>query len=284
MRLTADHSHVKRFTTIAPVRYPMTSYETLLVRKEDHLLVVTLNRPDSGNALNTAMLTDLVDLFAKLYVDPGCTRCVILTGAGDRIFCAGGDLKERKGMTDEAWRRQHALTEQLMRHIQDCPMPIIAAVNGAAVGGGCELVVAVDFAYASENARFALTEVTLGIIPGAGGTQNLPRACGVRRAKEIVLTGSIFGAADALQWGVVSKVCAPDKLMAEVEAVARRICDNAPIAVQQAKKSLSMATQLDLSSGYRFELEAYYRTIPTKDRLEGVLAFNEKRKPVFRGE
>lgn len=262
----------------------MTTYETLLVSKEDHLLTVTLNRPDAGNALNTLMLEEMVDLFAGLYVRPGDTRCLILTGAGDRIFCAGGDLKERKGMTDEAWRAQHALTEQMIRHIHECPVPIIAAVNGAAVGGGCELAVAVDFAYAAETARFALTEVTLGILPGAGGTQNLPRAVGVRRAKEIVLTGSSFSAQDALSWGVVNKVCAPDKLMDEVKAVANRICGNAPIAVQQAKKAVTMSTQLDLHSGYRFELEAYYRTIPTKDRLEGVLAFNEKRKPVFRGE
>lgn len=136
----------------------------------------------------------------------------------------------------------------------------------------------------AETARFALTEVTLGIIPGAAGTQNLPRACGVRRAKEIVLTGSAFTAAEALEWGVVNKVCPPGELLETAKATARRICDNAPIAVRQAKKSVTAATQMDLASGYRFELEAYYRTIPTKDRLEGVLAFNEKRKPVFRGE
>ncbi len=260
------------------------AYDTLDVQLDEHILTVTLNRPHAGNALNTAMLVEFVDLMARLYVDPDAVRCIILTGAGDRIFCAGGDLKERKGMTDEQWRRQHALTEQLIRHIQECPIPIIAAVNGAAVGGGCELAVAVDFAYASDTARFALTEVTLGILPGAGGTQNLPRACGVRRAKEIILTGLPFTAAEALDWGVVNKLCTPQELMAEVRKVAQRICDNAPIAVRQAKKSISMSTQTDLSSGYRFELEAYYRTIPTQDRLEGVLAFNEKRKANFRGE
>lgn len=260
------------------------SYETLAIEEDGYLLTVTLNRPDVGNALNTAMLTEFVDLMARLYVDPGEVRCIVLTGAGERIFCAGGDLKERKGMTDEQWRRQHALTEQLIRHIQDCPVPIIAAVNGAAVGGGCELAVAADFAYAAETARFALTEVTLGILPGAAGTQNLPRACGVRRAKEIILTGLPFSAQDALDWGVVNKVCTQRELMDAVWKTAQRICDNAPIAVQQAKKSISMATQTDLSTGYRFELEAYYRTIPTKDRLEGVLAFNEKRKANFRGE
>jgi enoyl-CoA hydratase len=258
--------------------------ETLLLTEEDHVLTVVLNRPDAGNALNTLMLTEVVDLLASLYVDPCGVRCIVLTGAGDRIFCAGGDLKERKGMTDEAWRRQHALTEQMMRHLLECPIPVIAAINGAAYGGGCELAVAVDFAYAADTARFALTEVTLGIHPGAGGTQNLARACGVRRAKEITLTGAPFSAQEALAWGVVNKVCAPADLMGEVRKTALRIAGNAPIAVQQAKKSVSMATQLDISSGYRFELESYYRTIPTKDRLEGVLAFNEKRKPVFKGE
>ena len=262
----------------------MKQYETLLLKKDEHVLTIVLNRPGAGNALNTQMLTEVVDALASLYVDPEDVRCIVLTGAGEKIFCAGGDLKERKGMSEEAWRRQHALTEQMMRHLQECPIPVIAAINGAAFGGGCELAVAVDFAYASETARFALTEVTLGIIPGAGGTQNLPRACGIRRAKEIALTGQPFSAREALEWGVVNKVCAPDTLMDETLAVARRIADNAPIAVRQAKKSLNMATQSDLSTGYRFELESYYRTIPTKDRLEGVLAFNEKRKPVFKGE
>jgi enoyl-CoA hydratase/carnithine racemase len=259
-------------------------YETLLVTHDEHVMTVMLNRPDAGNALNTKMLSEIVDLLASLYVDPEGVRCIVLTGAGDRIFCAGGDLKERKGMTDEAWRRQHALTEQMMRHLLECPIPVIAAINGAAFGGGCELAVAVDFAYASETARFALTEVTLGIHPGAGGTQNLARACGVRRAKEITLTGLPFSAQEALEWGVVNRVCPADTLMEDVRRTAQRIAGNAPIAVQQAKKSVGMATQVDIASGYRFELESYYRTVPTKDRLEGVLAFNEKRKPVFRGE
>jgi enoyl-CoA hydratase/carnithine racemase len=261
----------------------MKKYETLRLEQDEHVLTIVLDRPDAGNALNTLMLTEVVDLLASLYVDPQGVRCAVLTGAGERIFCAGGDLKERKGMTDEAWRRQHALTEQMMRHFQELPIPVIAAVNGAAYGGGCELAVAVDFAYAAETARFALTEVTLGIIPGAGGTQNLPRACGVRRAKEIILTGLPFSAQDALEWGVVNRVCPPAELLRDAQATARRIAGNAPVAVQQARKSISMATQSDLATGYRFELEAYYRTVPTQDRLEGVLAFNEKRKPVFKG-
>jgi enoyl-CoA hydratase len=260
------------------------NYETLSVEDNDHVLTVTLNRPDAGNALNTQMLTEMVHLLEGLYVNPGGTRCVVLAGAGDRIFCAGGDLKERKGMTDEAWRRQHALSETMIRHMRDCPVPMIAAVNGAAYGGGCELVVGCDFAYGSDTSRFALTEVTLGIIPGTGGTQNLPRAVGVRRAKEIILTGLPFNAVQALEWGVLNKVCAPDAVLQEARVTARRISDNAPVAIRQAKKALNAASDLDFSSGYRFELEAYYRTIPTKDRLEGVLAFNEKRKAQFTGQ
>ncbi len=260
------------------------SYETLLLEREEHLLTVTLNRPLAGNALNTAMLTEMVDLFSGLYVDPQGVRCIIVTGAGDRIFCGGGDLKERKGMTDEAWRRQHALAEQMIRHIFECPIPIIGAINGAAFGGGCELTGAFDFAYASRNARFALTEVTLGIIPGSSGTQMLPRAVGMRRAKEIILTGAAFSADEALEWGLVNRVCDPEELLAETKKTGRRICDNAPIAVSQAKKSVSMSGEVGVTAGYRFELEAYFKTVPTKDRLEGVLAFNEKRKAQFKGE
>ena len=154
----------------------------------------------------------------------------------------------------------------------------------APLSGGGELVVGADFAYGSETSRYALTEVTLGILPGTGGTQNLPRAVGLRRAKEIILSGLPFNAEQALEWGVLNKVCSPATLLEETKAIARRICDNAPIAVRQAKKSVNAASDLDFSSGYRFELEAYYRTIPTKDRLEGVLAFNEKRKARFTGE
>lgn len=260
------------------------TYETLLLDEDEHLLTVTLNRPDSGNALNTAMLQDLVDLLSGLYVDPRGVRCIVVTGAGDRIFCAGGDLKERKGMTDEAWRRQHALSEQMIRHIFECPIPIIGAINGAAFGGGCELTAAFDFAYASTGARFALTEVTLGIIPGSSGTQMLPRAVGSRRAKEIILSGLPFTAEEAHEWGLINRLCEPEELMPETCRVARRICDNAPIAVSQAKKSISMAGEIGIAAGYRFELEAYFKTIPTKDRSEGVLAFNEKRKAQFRGE
>ena len=186
-------------------------------------------------------------------------------------------------MTDVAWRQQHAVVEQMVRAIHDCPIPIIAAVNGAAYAGGMELALASDFVYAAQSARFALTEVTLGILPGACGTQNLPRAVGVRRAKELILTGTPFTAEQALEWGMVNKVCPDADLMSEVLAVARRIAENAPISVRQAKKAIDKASDLDRGSGYAFELEAYYRTVVTEDRQEGINAFNEKRKPRYKG-
>ena len=219
----------------------------------------------------------------SLYVDPNAIACLVMTGEGDKGFCTGADLKERKGMSDDTWRRQHAILEQAIRAMIDCPVPMIAAVNGAAYAGGMELALACDFAYAADHAKFALTEVTLGIMPGAAGTQNLPRAVGVRRAKEIVLSGTPFGAADALQWGVVNKVVPLADLMPATLAVARKIASNAPVSVRQAKKALDKATELDRSSGYAFEIEAYNRTVVTEDRQEGITAFNEKRKPTYKG-
>lgn len=261
-----------------------TTFETLKVEIDaDGIGVVTMNRPDAMNAMNTQMMRDLRDCFMQFYVDDSAARCLILTGAGERGFCTGADLKERRGMTDAAWRQQHAVIEQAIRAMMECPIPIIAAVNGAAFAGGLELALACDFVYAAEHARFALTEVTLGIMPGAAGTQNLPRAVGQRRAKEIILTGTPFGAADALTWGLANKVVPVAQLMSEVRAVAARIAANAPISVKQAKKSIDKATELDRITGYAFELEAYNRTVPTEDRQEGINAFNEKRKPKYKG-
>jgi enoyl-CoA hydratase/carnithine racemase len=258
-------------------------YETLEVAiAEDRVGVVTLNRPAARNAMNTRMMEELRSCFADFYVNPNAAACLILTGAGAG-FCAGADLKERKGMPDEVWRRQHAVLEQMVRALMDCPVPVVAAVNGAAVGGGMELALACDFIYAARSARSALTEVTLGIMPGAAGTQNLPRAVGVRRAKEMVLTGAQFSAEEALAWGMVNKVCPDDRLMAEAHAAALRIAANAPVAVRQAKRALDKATELDRVSGYAFEIEAYNRTIVTEDRREGIEAFNEKRKPRYKG-
>ena len=250
----------------------------------EHVRLVTLNRPAAANAMNTQLGTELMTLFEALNLDPGDTRCVVLTGAGDRAFCAGADLKERKGMTDEAWTRQHLVYERMVRAMLACPLPLIAAVNGAAYAGGCELALACDFIYASEQARFALTEVTLGIMPGAGGTQTLARAVGERRAKEIILTGKPFGAAEAERWGMVSRVLPAADLVAAALATAETIAKNAPISVRQAKLAISRGRNMSLWDGLALEIEAYHRMIPTEDRHEGIASFNEKRAPRFKGK
>ncbi|MEX2127659.1 MAG: enoyl-CoA hydratase-related protein [Xanthobacteraceae bacterium] len=251
---------------------------------EAGLWIVTFNRPEVRNAINTATCEDLRAVFAPLAFTPGDLRCVILTGAGDQAFSAGGDLKERQGMSDEAWRLQHAIIEESAYAILDSSVPVIAAVNGVAHGGGCELALCCDFIYAASTARFALPEVTRGIMPGAGGTQNLPRAIGERRAKELILSGKPFTAQEAYDWGMVNAVYEPAELMSRALEAARTICGNAPVAVRQAKKAIHQGLQTDLGSALMIEVQAYERMISTEDRHEGVRAFNEKRPPVFKGK
>ena len=262
----------------------MTQYETLILENLGAgVSVVTLNRPASANALNTQMGRDLLGLFRDMLMDPGDLRCLVLTGAGDKAFCAGGDLKERNGMSDADWQRQHVIFEQAFYTLMDCPVPVIAAVNGAAYGGGTEMALACDFIHAAEGARFALTEPKLGIIPGGGGTQNLPRAVGVRRAKELIFSTTPFSAQQAADWGMVNRVWPVDGLMPGVLDLARKIAGNGPIAVRQAKRAMTLGVETDLKTGLSIEIEAYNRTVPTADRREGVLAFNEKRSPRFTG-
>jgi enoyl-CoA hydratase/carnithine racemase len=262
----------------------LATYETLaLSEPAPHVLQVTLNRPEVSNAMNTQMGLDLHAAFDALCANPGAYRCVIFTGSGAKAFCAGGDLKQRQGMTDEQWQAQHLVFERFVRAMIACPIPVIGAINGAAYGGGCEMALLCDFAYAAEHARFALTEVTLGIMPGAGGTQMMPRAIGPRRAKELLLTGLPFTAAQALEWGVVNKICPADTLLADALATATRIAENAPLSTRQIKHSVNYGLQMDLASALMFEIEAYNRLPPTEDRREGVAAFNEKRKAVFKG-
>jgi enoyl-CoA hydratase/carnithine racemase len=260
-------------------------YETVTCTKAaPHVLQVTLNRPQVGNALNTQMGRDLLDLWNRLTEDAGEVRCVVLTGAGEKIFCAGGDLKERNGMTREEWQRQHELFERMYWTMVDLPVPVIAAVNGHAYAGGLEMALCCDFIYASSTARFALTEVTLGIMPGAGGTQNLPRAVGERRAREIIMTGRPFDAQQAADWGLANQVHAPADLLAAALETAAVIAGNAPLSVRQVKKSIRYGGQMELRTALRFEVEAYNHLVDTEDRMEGVRAFNEKRKPVFVGK
>ena len=261
------------------------SYSTLALENPDpHTLEIVLDRPEVANAFNTQMATDLMHCFESFALNTRELRCVILTGAGDRAFCAGGDLKERDGMSDAAWTQQHLIYERMIRAVLGCPLPIIAAVNGAAFGGGLELAAAADFVYASDNARFALTETSLGIMPGAGGTQTLARAVGERRAKELILSARRFDAAEAREWGLVNEVYPQAELRARSRAAAARIAANAPIAVRQAKQAIHRGLQMSLADGLGFEIEAYNRTVPTEDRREGVRAFNQKRAPEFKGK
>jgi enoyl-CoA hydratase len=258
-------------------------YQTLLLQKRDaHVLVVTLNRPQALNALNTHMGRDSIDLWTRLTAEPGELRCVVLTGAGERAFCAGADLKERDGMTETVWRAQHEIFERAFVALMELPLPVIAAVNGHAFGGGLEIALACDFIYAAKGARMALSETRLGLMPGGAGTQNLARTAGERRAKELVMTAQPFDAQQGYEWGIVNRVC--DNALDEALATARTISDNAPLAVRQAKKSVHYGLQMDLLTGYRFEIEAYNRLVDTDDRREGVRAFNEKRKPKFQGK
>lgn len=264
---------------------PLTeSYETLrLATPRPHVLLVTMARPEAANAMNTQLSRDMIDVFEALSMDAGDVRCIVLTGAGERAFCAGGDLKERNGMTNAAWARQHLVFERMVRALIDCPTPLIGAVNGAAYGGGCEIAATADFLYAADTARFAMTETSLGIIPGAGGTQTLARAMGERRAKELMMTGRMFTAAEALDWGLLNAVYPQSELLDAALDTAERIAANAPIAVRQVKQAIHRGLSMALADGLAFEIEAYNRTVPTEDRREGVLAFNEKRKARFTG-
>ena len=257
-------------------------FETILIENKGHVVWIQLNRPEVANAFNTLMAEELRDVFQAYISGNLQARCIVLTGTGERAFCAGGDLKQRNNMTNEAWFAQHVVFEDLARALMDCPVPIIGAINGAAYGGGTELTLACDFAYAARHARFALTETTLGIIPGMGGTQYLPRAVGIRRAKEIILTGRPFDAEQALQWGLINQVCEPTELEDTVQKVATKIANNGPMAVRAALRAIDHAEFSTIKEDYEVELSAYNDLIPTADRYEGIHAFNEKRKATFK--
>ena len=252
-------------------------------RLDGGILLVAFNRPEVRNAFDTATCEDLRDLFGPLKFTPGDLRCIVLTGTGDLAFSAGGDLKERQGMSDDDWRLQHAIIEESAYAVLDCAVPVIAAVNGVAFGGGCELALCCDMIHAAKGARFALPEVTRGIMPGAGGTQTLPRAVGERRARELLLTGRPWSAEQALDWGMVNAVHEPGDLMPAVLDLARTIAANAPVSVRQIRTAVRDGMQVDLTRALKIEVLAYERTIPTEDRREGVRAFNEKRPPRFQG-
>jgi enoyl-CoA hydratase/carnithine racemase len=262
-----------------------SSYRTLNVTAspDGHVVTVELSRPEALNAMNTAMGEDLLRCFEELHRD-SAVRAVVFTGAGHKAFCVGGDLKEREGMTDEAWRAQHVIFEAAAARVLHCPVPVIAAVEGFAMGGGCELAVLSDFVVCGETAVFAVPEVTRGIFPGVGGTQLLPRILGAPMAKEMIFTGRRVDAREAKAIGLVNHVVPAGQARAKALEIAAAIADNGPIAVRQAKKAINWGGETDLETGMILAIEAYNNTVTTEDRLEGVRAFNEKRKPRFQGK
>ena len=260
------------------------TYRHLLVERSDdrHLVTVTLNRPEQMNAMNTAMGEDLVACFTALAADADA-RAIVFTGSGDKAFCAGGDLKERNGMTDETWRAQHVIFEQGAMRILRCPVPVIAAVEGFALAGGCELALLSDFIVASETAVFGVPETTLGIFPGIGGTQLLPRLVGAPLAKELIFTGRRMKSDEAKACGLINHLVPAGHAKAKATELAASIARNGPIAVRQAKKAIAYGSETDLETAMILAIEAYNATVVTEDRLEGVRAFNEKRRPQFKG-
>lgn len=252
------------------------------VTRHDHIAQITFERAERLNTLARDLVQDLRSALDKLRNDP-TVRVVILTGAGDRAFCAGADLSERRGMNDEQVRQTVAGLQSLTRHIATMPQPTIAAVNGYAYGGGLEIALACDLRYFSDNAKVGLTETRLAIIPGAGGTQRLPRLIGLGRAREMIFRARRIDAATALAWGLCEDVFESGDLLDEVLAIAQDIAKSGPLALQQAKLAINQGIEVPLDAGLHIERDAYDALIPTRDRIEALEAFLAKRPPNFEG-
>lgn len=257
--------------------------QVLLVEEKNQVAWVTLNRPEVMNAFNFSMLDALNQAVSDLRFRQDI-RSIVITGKGDKSFCSGADLKERVTLSEIEVKRFIFTIRNLFTSIEYLGKPVIAAINGTAFGGGMELALAADIRIASKNAVMGLTETRLGIIPGAGGTQRLPRLIGKGKAKELIFTGKRVTAHEAHQIGLVNSVCEPDQLMVECEKLTALISETGPIAIEQAKYAINQGMETDLHTGLAIESNAYWITIPTEDRLEGLAAFREKRKPVFKGK
>ena len=258
------------------------SENVLLVEEENSVATLTLNRPEVMNSFNFAMLHALRDQIESIRFKPE-TRVVIITAAGEKAFCAGADLKERATLPPEKVKAYIFTIRNLFTSIEQLNKAVIAAVNGVALGGGTELALACDIRVASTNATMGLTETRLAIIPGAGGTQRLPRLVGRGKAKELIFTGQRIGAEEALSIGLVNQICDPKDLMDECKKMAAMICEAGPVAIEQAKYAINHGLETDLHTGLAIESNAYWVCIPTEDRLEGLAAFKEKRKPAYKG-
>ncbi|MEI4768765.1 enoyl-CoA hydratase-related protein [Psychrobacillus sp. FJAT-51614] len=263
----------------------MKNWETITLtdeHKKENVYVLQLNRPDSMNALNTQMGTELIECLKYLETLKD-VRVLILTGSGEKSFCVGGDLKERKGMSQKDWKLQHDIFEEAYEAIRNFSFPTVAAVNGFALGGGLEMALSCDLCYVAEHAKMGLPEVKIGIIPGAGGTQLLPRTIPVKVAKEFLYSGRQMTAAESRELGLANGVFPSDRLLEETLKVAKGIAKNAPLSLKALKQSIDKGIQTDLEKALSIELEQYYKCANSQDREEGIQAFNEKREPVWQG-
>lgn len=246
-----------------------------------HIGCITLQRAEAANAMSRALLEQLATVVDTLALRRDI-RVVILTGAGSKAFCAGADLKERRGMSEPEVKQAVRLIGQTVNKVEAIPQPVIAAINGVAFGGGLELALACDLRVAQTHAKLGLTETSLAIIPGAGGTQRLPRLIGLGKAKQLIYSAARLTAAEAATHGIVEKVC--DDALEGALGLAHTIAKNAPLALMQAKQAINKGYEVDLQTGLAIEALAYDALIPTKDRIEGLVAFGEKRVPQYKGE
>ncbi|WP_379968323.1 enoyl-CoA hydratase [Ectobacillus sp. sgz5001026] len=251
--------------------------------RTEHIVTIILNRPKQANALSLSLLEELQEVWNQIRENTDI-RVVIITGAGEKAFCAGADLKERMGMNEAEVRQAVTLIRETINQLEQLPQPVIAAINGTALGGGTELCLACDIRVAAETATLGLTETSLAIIPGAGGTQRLPRLVGLGRAKELIYTARRITGVEAKEYGLVEFTANKEDLLTKAYEIAALIAQNGPLAVKAAKLAISKGMQVDIQSGLQVEIEAYETIIPTKDRLEGLQAFGEKRKPIYKGE
>ncbi|MEA1967585.1 MAG: enoyl-CoA hydratase-related protein [Thermodesulfobacteriota bacterium] len=256
--------------------------DVLIKEEKDCTVILSLNRPKAMNSLNFELLYAIRDQIDELLYRSDI-RTVIITGAGEKAFCAGADLKERATLSQDEVKKFILTIRNLLTSIQNLNKPVIAAINGIALGGGTEIALAADIRIAADTATMGLTETRLAIIPGGGGTQRLPRIIGVAKAKELIFTGKRVDAREALDINLVNKVCRPEDLMDQCMEMAEMIKETGPIAVEMAKYAINQGIETDLATGLAIESNAYRVTIPTKDRVEGLTAFREKRKPVYKG-
>ncbi|WP_257349357.1 enoyl-CoA hydratase-related protein [Pseudalkalibacillus decolorationis] len=256
---------------------------SILYEVKNHIAYVTLNRPDVLNCFNFETLQRLGDVVEDIHHNPE-VRVAIFTGAGEKSFSAGADLKERKSLSEHEVRRNVNKIREVFSAVDKLPQPTIAAMNGYAFGGGFELALACDFRIAVAGTKMGLTELGWAIIPGAGGTQRLPRLIGQAKAMELILTAKKLSSEDALDYGILNEVVSGSELMQTAEKWAERMLLNGPIALKQAKYAIKQGMNVDLETGLNLEAKAYEITIPTKDRVEALVAFGEKRPPQFKGE